>query len=264
MNRIHTLAAAAVLALGTSALAGPVEVDFSSTQSVKGKASFSGTASYDNTTDQLTLDITNTSKGDLMAFAFEVEKGDSAKFDRPAKSKWRDERNHKDLINAPPYGTYEAGAAVNGRWNSTAGKLGIASGKTEAFAFDITGANASSLTTADFFTGSKPEIVASFTGFKKSHFTFDRASGFGSVVETNSITGSTTPSGTTPSGAAITPILTIQPPPINGGPISTPITGPIGGNSVAVPLPAAAPAGLAMFALFGVVRIVRRIRGMMS
>jgi hypothetical protein len=258
MNRMHTLAAAAVLALGTSAFAGPVEFDFNSTQSVKNKGSFTGTASYDNTTDQLTLDITNTSKGALTAFAFEVEKGDSAKFERPALSKWKDERNHKGLIKAPPYGTFEGGAAVNGRWNSTAGKLGIPSGQTEVFVFDITGANASSLTTGDFFTGSKPQIVASFTGFKGSHFKYDRASGFGSAVKTN------TTNSTTPSGTSITPILTIQPPPVNGGPISSPITGPVGGSSVAVPLPAAAPAGFAMLGLFGVLRIVRRIRGMMT
>ena len=60
------------------------------------------------------------------------------------------------------------------------------------------------------------------------------------------------------------PVLNLQPPPITSGPITKPITGPVGGGGTvaAVPLPAAAPAGLAMLGLFGIVYIVRRIRTM--
>jgi hypothetical protein len=259
MNTLRTLAAAAVVALGTSAVAGPVEVDFSSSQTLHGKGSFSGTAFYDDTTEKLTLNITNTSKGALTGFAFEVEKGDAAKYERPSHSHWRDERNHKGMINATPFGKYQGGAAVNGHWGSTAVKAGLAAGHTGTYVFDITGANASSLTTGDFFTGTKPEIVASFTGFKKSHYQNDRAGGFGKVVIPTVTT--TTVTSNTPTGNT-NPVLNLQPPPIIGGPIAKPISGPVTGGGNAVPLPPALPAGLAMLGVFAVVKFVRRIRGM--
>ena len=166
MKRIHALAALATLALGAGAFAGPVTYDFSSTESLHGRASFTGSAVYDNTNDTLTFDITNTSKGALTAFAFEAPKGDAAKFVRPAGSSFKDDRNKKDIVNAAPYGKYEGGAAVNGKWGSTAAKKGLAAGQSETFVFDVTGSNASSLTTADFFNDTKAEVVAHFAGFK--------------------------------------------------------------------------------------------------
>src|SRR6185437_270998 len=142
MKTLRTLVAAVALAAGGSAFAGPVEVDFSSTTSQKGLGSFSGTAFYDSTAHTLTIDLTNTSAGRLTAFAFEVENGDAAKYERPGKhAHWKDGRNRKDLIKAKPFGIYEAGAAVNGKWGFT-GK-GIKAGGEGVFVFDVTGPDAS-------------------------------------------------------------------------------------------------------------------------
>jgi hypothetical protein len=256
MKTLRTLALAVAIGTGGNAFAGPVEVDFNSTTSQKGLGSFSGTAFYDNTAHTLTIDLTNTSAGKLTAFAFEVEPGDAAKYERPGKhAPWRDDRNHKEIVKAKPFGNYEAGAAVNGMWGSLAAKKGIAAGGSGVFVFDVTGANVGTLTTADFFTGTKPEIVASFAGFK--HHKTDRAGGFGHVVVT-----------TTTTTTIVNPIIIPDTPIFPGNPTGPVITVPIGptvkppvqGGPSAVPLPAAAPAGLAMLALIGLVGFARKFR----
>jgi hypothetical protein len=261
MKMLQIVASAAALSLGASAFAAPVTVDFSSTESVRGLDSFTGTAVYDSTSDKLTIDITNTSKAPLTAFAFDTEAGDKATYERAKKSPWKNEPNKKGVVNAKPFGKYDAGAAVNGTWGSLAGKKGLAAGASEVFVFDITGTNASTLTTTDFFSDtSKPEIVATFAGIR--HHKPDRAGGVGHAVIADSVTppGGSTPA---PGGApilSVTPPIVVTPP---GKTVTPPATGGTGSVS-AVPLPAAAPAGLAMLGMMGLVGVVRRVRARMG
>ncbi|MDB5172556.1 MAG: hypothetical protein JWN51_1329, partial [Phycisphaerales bacterium] len=188
MNVTRTLAAAAALALATSAFAGTSSVNFQSDTSLKGLGSFNGVASYDQSSDKLTLTLTNDvagKKGALTAFAFNTPAGDKAKYERGVHDKWKNEPNKKGVINAKPFGKYAAGAGVGGVWGSSNAKAGIAPGATRSFVFDITGSNASSLTAADFFNGpAMKQIVASFAGFKKGKT--DRVGGI-MVVTNNSL-----------------------------------------------------------------------------
>jgi hypothetical protein len=125
------------------------------------------------------------------------------------------------------------------------------------------------LTTANFFNDTKPEIVASFAGFK--HHKTDRAGGFGHVVTNTMTTTIVTPGITstitpvTPAGTPTStpggPILKVDPPIIVTVPITPVIKPAPSGGPSAVPLPPAAPAGLAMLTLIGLTALVKKLRG---
>src|SRR5690348_12532566 len=137
MRCLKLITAAAALALGSSlAFAGTTTVDFHSTSSLKGLGAFTGTASYDDATDKLTLTLENTSatKSVITGFAFDLTSPDKAKAEKIGH--WKDDRSHNGIVKAKPYGNYEAGAALGGKFSHPASKLGIATGTEKTFVFD--------------------------------------------------------------------------------------------------------------------------------
>lgn len=244
MKRMQLIAAAATLALGGSFVsAGATSVDFKSDMSLKGLGAFTGTASYDNSTDKLTITLDNTSatKSVITGFAFDIAGDDKAKFERPLHSHWKDDRNHKGIVNAKPLGNYEAGAALGGKFSHGASKLGIAMGAEKTFVFDVTGTDASTLTASDFFAGpATKQLVANFAGFR--HHKTDKAGG--AMIASNI---------TIPGGITIPitdPPLIIKTGGGGGDGVILPPTDK-GGGATAVPLPPAAYSGLAMLGLLG-------------
>jgi hypothetical protein len=236
--KMRALAIAALLALGGKfASAGATTVDFTSDMSQHHLAQFDGTATYDSSTGKLTIDVHNTTTastgGFLTALALDAT-GPGGAYEAAAGSGIADLRNHKGIVNAPPFGKYHAGAGTHGKWNAGAGAShGIAAGDSKNFVFDVSGSNASSLTVADFLTPGKTgqEIVATFK--KLDHHYTDRA---GAVMS-----GAVTTLGTgTPS---VQPVLDPLLPPGD--------TDPNGGNiqTSAVPVPPAVWMALTTLAL---------------
>jgi hypothetical protein len=274
--KIRALAAAAVLALGgTYAAAGTTSVNFASDVSQHHLGSFTGTATYDSTDGKLTLVVQNTSPtakgGFLTAFAFDIAGNSVAKYDdpdgghKPNTNGFDDIRNKKGIVNAAPFGKYEAGAGLDGKWMPGGIKRGIAAGASDTFVFDVSGTGASSLTVADFFSGGKTglNIVATFKGMK--HNRSDRAGGImsGAVSTLDSLAtggnlggntgGNNTGNGS--NGSNLPPTIDNLPPG-NGIPPGD----NNGGGTTAVPVPAAAWTGLTTFALIGVGALRRKIR----
>ena len=286
--KIRALAAAAMLALGGSfASAGTTSVNFVSDTSQKHLGSFAGTATYDSTAGKLTLVVQNTTPtatgGFLTAFAFDVAGSPVAKYEdpdgghKPNTNGFDDIRNKKGIVVASPLGKYEAGAGLDGKWMPGGPKRGIASGASETFVFDVTGAGASSLNVGDFFSGGKSglNIVASFKGMK--HGRIDRAGGVtsGVISSLDFVAGSG--GGNTPTGTGGSTTGTgdntggngsqgsVLPPPIDGVPPGIiPTGGNNGGGTTAVPVPAAAWTGLVTFALIGLVAARRKIRSLIA
>ena len=278
--KICAFTAAAALALGGSfAAAGTTSVNFASDVSQRHLGSFAGTATYDSAAGKLTLVVQNTTGlargGFITAFAFDVAGSSVAKYEdpdgghKPNTNGFDDIRNKKGIVNAAPFGKYEAGAGLDGKWMPGAPKRGIAAGASESFIFDVTGAGASSLTVADFFSGGKSglNIVATFRGMK--HNQADRAGGImsGSVTTLESLTTNGTTGGTT-GGTDPGSQPSILPPPIdslppgNGTPPGNvaPPGDNNGGGPTAVPVPAAAWTGLITFALIGLGALRRKAR----
>ena len=170
---VRKLAAVAAMALGASfagssvASAGTSIVDFTSSTSVKGLGSFSGTATLDSSTDLLTVVMNNTSsKGYLYGVAFDLEGGEKAK-DVTNDGKHGFKGVGKHGVTVKPYGKYEAGAMDSG-----SNRHAIAAAASKTFVLQITGAP-SDLTAFDLLDNPKGEsVVATFRGFhhgKKDH-----------------------------------------------------------------------------------------------
>ena len=272
--KIRALAAAAVLALGGAyAAAGTTSVNFTSDVSQHHLGSFAGTATYDSTDGKLTLLVQNTTPsakgGFLTAFAFDIAGNSVAKYDdpdggrKPNTNGFDDIRNKKGIVNAAPFGKYEAGAGLDGKWLPGGVNRGIAAGASDTFIFDVTGTGASSLTVADFFSGGKTglNIVASFKGMK--HNRSDRAGGImsGGITTLDSLTtggntgGNNTGNGS--NGSNLPPSIDTLPPD-NGIPPGN-NNNNVGGGT-AVPVPAAAWTGLSTFALIGLGALRRKMR----
>ncbi len=255
MKLARLLITAAAVSLGSSAaFAGTSSAVFLSDTSVNHLGSFTGTVTYDNVADNLTINLNNTSAGKLTGFAFDVAGDSTAAFGRVKGDQWKDDRSHKGIVNAKPFGNYEAGAALHGKFG--AGGKGLAPGADRNFVFTVSGSNAGSLTAADFLSGpTQAEIVASFAGFK--HGKKDRVGGVLFTV----------PSGTTtPDNPGNNIIPANNDPGTNGkntgGPTNLP---PVGNTPVAaVPLPSAAWSGLAMLAILAIAQAARRVRAMIA
>jgi hypothetical protein len=254
----NTLLSAAALALAASvASAGTTSVNFQSDSNLRGLGTFDGTASYDSSAAKLTLTLDNTSatKSVITGFAFDITGSDTAKLEQVSHDKWKDDA-HKGVIKAKPFGSYEAGAALNGKFGFGASKKGIAGGSEKTFVFDVHGADAANLTVADFFSGpANKEIVASFAGFK--HHKTDRAAG----AMSSAITDGTTTNNNNNNTNLVFPV--IDPPVVKGndGPPNLG-TGNNNGGATAVPLPPAAWAGI--ITLLGILALRRKLRAMFA
>jgi hypothetical protein len=182
VRRAAAVAAVAFGALATSgAFAGTTTVEIQSNPGTTKRklGSYTGTASYDDVSGLLTVTLTNTSgvakAGRLTGVAFNMAgstttaryvDGDNTttKVDEDA---FDDARNKKGVVNAKPFGKYDGGAAINGKWGKTsasAAASGIAAGASHTFVFDIDNA-AAGMTASDFFTGNSG-IAAAFRGRK--------------------------------------------------------------------------------------------------
>lgn len=265
--KIRAITAAALLALGGSfASAGTTTVNFTSDVSQKHLGSFAGRAAYDSSAGKLTLVVQNTTAvatgGYLTAFAFDVTGNSLAKYEdpdgghKPNTNGFDDIRNKKGFVNASPFGKYEAGAGLDGKWMPGAPQRGIAAGQSQTFVFDVTGSGASSLSVADFFSGGKSglNLVSSFKRMK--HGRIDRAGGVMSGTVTT-IVAPLQMGGDTPPGSDSLPAI-LPPPTDNGTPPMVP-PGEIAGRPTAVPVPAAAWTGLTTFALIGLGAARRKI-----
>lgn len=185
LTRLQTLAAAAALALGAAApaaFAGTTTVHIAGDNGTAKVGSFTGTATYDDATDVLTLVLQNTTAGSggaaITGVAFDVkgaataayQDGDNASTKRVDEDPFDDARGRSKkpkLIKAKPLGNYEAGAALDGKFarKAKAGR-GAAAGASQTFTFHVAGPGAGDLTAADFFASPSPLIV-SFGGFGK-------------------------------------------------------------------------------------------------
>jgi hypothetical protein len=178
LNRFAATAAGVVVAFGfsTAALAGPVNIQADMGNSTEGLGDFIGTVEYTftgGTTGTLVIELTNTSNaangGFLTAFVFNINSSDGS-----ASATLSSSTNASFLnitgggLNAPPFGTYEAGAGLNGTFLGGGNPSGgIAVGETDTFTFDIVATDAATLETLDFLTGSSDfDFVARFRGFE--------------------------------------------------------------------------------------------------
>jgi hypothetical protein len=184
LTRLQTLAAAAALTLGAApaALAGTTTVHIAGDNGTAKVGSFTGTVTYDDAADVLTLVLQNTTAGTggaaITGVAFDVkgtataayQDGDNASTKRVDEDAFDDARGRSKkpkLIKAKPLGNYEAGAALDGKFarKAKAGR-GAAAGASQTFTFHVAGPGAGDLTAADFIADSSPLIV-SFGGFGK-------------------------------------------------------------------------------------------------
>jgi len=251
MKTARLLIAAAALSLAPSlSLAGTSTANIQSDTSIHNLGSFTATVTYDNVAETLTFNLDNTSAGKLTGFAFDITGDNTATFDKVKGSAWKDDRNHKGFVIAKPYGNYEGGAALHGKFGANGN--GIAAGDNKSFAFKVSGPTAATLTAADFVTGpGNTQVVASFAGFR--HGKTDRVGG---ILSTGTQTTTTTttnnlggnPLGNNDPGSNLRPeMLLLLPPPTH-----------------AVPLPSAAWSGLMTLAAIGLFPILRRLRAKLA
>lgn len=251
MKTARLLIAAAALSLAPSlAMAGTSTANIQSDTSIHNLGSFTGTVTYDNVAETLTFNLDNTSAGKLTGFAFDITGDNTATFDKVKGSAWKDDRNHKGVVIAKPFGNYEGGAALHGKFGANGN--GIAAGANKSFAFKVSGPTAATLTAADFVTGpGNTQVVASFAGFR--HGKTDRVGGILSTgpqttttTTTNNLGGD--PLGNNDPGSNLRPeMLLLLPPPTH-----------------AVPLPSAAWSGLMTLAAIGLFPILRRLRAKLA
>jgi hypothetical protein len=265
--------AATGLGLGAGfARAGTSTVDFQSDTSLHQLGSFAGSMTYDDATHQLTITLDNTSSGNgkLTGFAFDINGSDAAKLEKVKRDPWKDDRNKKGIAVAKPFGNYEAGAGLGGKFGAAGGK-GIAAGASKTFVFDVTGPDAGTLSASAFLSGgpANREIVASFAGFKTGKT--DRVGGallVSSTTNNNTDNNTTDTSGDT---GALSGTQSNLGGDDNGNGTGTPLGGPGGdktsaggSNATAVPLPSAASSGLAALGLLGLVALLKRRAGRLT
>ena len=272
MKTIRTILAAAALSLGaaSAASAGTTSVNFQSSadKSIKKLGTYTGTATYDDVAGLLTISIQNTSTspkaGYLTGLAFNIDGTATASYldgdntaTRTDEDPFDDARAKKNrVVKAKPFGTLEAGAALDGKLNSGRARRGIASGANGTFTFNIT--DGAGLTAANFLTGDTG-LLAAFRGKKSDKV----GSTVSALIVSNPSTGGNSE---VPPAIDLPELPPVVIPPVNtGGDNGLPggsnggTTGPGPGTGpVAVPLPAAAWPAIATFVAFGASRLRRK------
>lgn len=163
---------ALLLAAAAPTLADVVHITSYAPASTEGLGAFTGTLSYTptgETTGTLTISLTNTSEhagGRITGFLFQLpDPAATAVLSGPSGT-------HPLFLDtgaadAPPFGSFDAGAALGGNWlggGSPAG--GIAIGQTGVFEFTVTDPGAGGRSTSAFITEGEPfGFVVRFRGF---------------------------------------------------------------------------------------------------
>jgi hypothetical protein len=164
-----------VMGIATFTHAGMIPIIPGTPNEVSPEATFEGWISYDNVS-KFTVSLTNTSPidngGYITGFVFNIDGNATATLNpNPTGS-------FQNLLSpgAPPYGSFDAGAALGGDWSGGGSPLaGIGVGQTMVFEFDITGPDASSLSVENFLSrlsqgqggnGKTEAFVVRFRGFE--------------------------------------------------------------------------------------------------
>jgi len=161
---LATVAAAAAFAMSPAASADVVSIS-SLGYGLEGFGAFSGLVSYVPGTLTVTLTNDNSSfaGGRITAFAFNIDGNATATL----ATATHPFLNITAPVTASPYGTFDAGAGLDGNWTGGGTPSnGIAIGATGTFTFNVTGPGAASLTAASFVAPS-PDVnfVVRFRGF---------------------------------------------------------------------------------------------------
>jgi MYXO-CTERM domain-containing protein len=168
-------AVAGVSAFSAIASADFVQIAGNPAASAEGLGDFDGSIEYTFdalTGGELTITLTNTSPaangGFLTGFVFNINSVDGGAHAMLTDDGAFNGFDDTGVESAPPFGTYDAGAALNGNWSgggSPAGGIGIM--QTGVFTFDVMAADASTLTALSFITGPLDyNFVVRFRGFK--------------------------------------------------------------------------------------------------
>lgn len=156
-------------ALAACAVVGTASADVvniaSNGSGIEGNGAFSGSISY--TPGTLVVSLTNLMSsnvdGKITGFAFNIGGNASAALTLASHP-------FTDLgtsPSAPPFGTFEGGAALGGDWTGGGSpNAGIIRGATGTFTFNVTGPGAGSLTASSFISaGPAVDFVVRFRGF---------------------------------------------------------------------------------------------------
>jgi hypothetical protein len=273
MKTLTKALAVAALTLGAASVAhaGTTSVNFESSadKSIRKLGSYTGSATYDDVAGLLTITINNTSAAGgaaLTGLAFSIDGSGAAAYrdgdvagTRGDEDLFDDVRGKKGrkIVKARPLGTFEAGTALNGKFNppgrKLAGRAGVGAGESQTFSFDVV--NGAGLTAASFLGGDSG-LVAAFRGKK--------ADKVGSVIIPGSVTTPGTDgnnNGGNVGGDVIDlPDIIIPPviPPVDTG--GNAPGGSTGGAPAAVPLPPAAFPAIATFAALALPKLRRTLR----
>ena len=167
---------AMVACLAPAAFAGPVDIQGDTGNSTEGLGDFTGTIDYTFTggdTGTLIIELTNTSNaangGFITAFVFNINSSDNGASATLTSTTDSDFENITgDGLEAPPFGTFEAGAGLNGDFTGGGNpSRGIAVGDTETFTFEVEASDAATLESRDFVLGPNEfDFVVRFRGFE--------------------------------------------------------------------------------------------------
>lgn len=122
--------------------------------------------SITGTTGKVTITLTNTTPGSIGGYitglVFNVPGSGSASLFSTTNANFLDTGSES----APPFGTFDAGAALGANWTGGGSPNGgIAVGQTATLVFNVTASNAASLTAADFLgSANSVEMVVRFRG----------------------------------------------------------------------------------------------------
>lgn len=157
------VAAASCVAAAGSARGDIINIVGDTANSTEGLAAFAGSVSYlfsGGSSGVLTVSLTNTTAANaarITGFAFDMgTAGGGRTADLTSAT-------HPFLeltnVSAPPFGTYDSGAALGGSWTGGGSpNAGIAIGATGVFTFAVTASDASALTASDFVFGGDNEF----------------------------------------------------------------------------------------------------------
>lgn len=154
---LKTLGAAAMIAMAAAgtASAGVTQVSFKTGDSLENTGvEFTGTLSYDDVSNQLSINLNNTSsiQSVVTGFYFNIAGNASATYNavNDGSTAGVDEGAFGFDNSLSPFGTWDAGAFLQDL--SVQQVKGIDEGETGKFTFNITGADANMLEALDFFT----------------------------------------------------------------------------------------------------------------